>query len=156
MKVITVILLTLLVSCNNGNNKIIKTNNRNIKDTISCEQNQNLVSVSYFLNNERIEYLPKEKKIRAIFTFRNNFKNILNKGVFNLSNNNDTNSSIEKISNNEFDIFINPNVNSENFIYWMILTAENTIFEWNYKVDNKDFYEYSDTWNVLKSHPIQK
>lgn len=130
--------------------------NGNPVDTISCGQNQNLVSVNYYIDNKRIDLLPIGQKIRAIFTFKGNFKNILDKGEFSLATDNDTISKIAKISENEFDIYINPKLKSENFNFWMILKAENTIFEWDYTIANEKKHEYSDTWDVMKSHPLKK
>jgi hypothetical protein len=157
MKTIIPILIILLISCTNHkeNQKLKSTDKGNLLDTISCGQNQNLVSINYYIDNKRIDILPVGQKIRAIFTFKGNFKNILSKGEFSLATDNDTISKIVKISENEFDIYINPKLKSENFNYWMILKAENTIFEWDYTIANEKKHEYSDTWDVMQSHPLK-
>lgn len=158
MKLIIPLLIIILISCNNHkeNIEIKSTNKGNQLDTISCGQNQNLVSINYYIDNKRIDYLPVGQKTRAILEFKGNFKNILDKGEFNLATDNDTISKISKISENKFDIYINPKLKSEYFNYWMILKAENIIFEWDYTIANEKKHEYSDTWDVMESHPLKK
>lgn len=157
MKKILIALIVSLISCKDGSN--LPTPNKKDQldiDTISCYQNRNLVTVNYYLQNKRIDYIPVGQKFRAKFIFEGEFRNILNNGEFNLTIDNDTISIIDKISKNEFEIFIDPLLNSDNFNYWMILKAKNTIFEWSYTIENKDFFEYSDTWKIMKSDPIKK
>lgn len=67
-----------------------------------------------------------------------------------MGTNNDSISSITKVSENEFEFFIDPNFKSETFTYWTILKAPNTIFEWSYVEGNKEHFDYSRIWNVMR------
>lgn len=161
--IISIAYLVLCSCSNNGKTEHSKQSSISNKiDTISCGNNQGLIDVKYYNNNREIQYLPINDTFSAVFTFNGNFKNILEKGEFNIEIDNDSLSTVTKTGANKFDFFIDSRINHYNsslevqgLQYWQILQAPNTIFEWSWSANGILEYEYNEVFNVARFNPIK-
>lgn len=157
MKITLPFLVLIILSCNQSTPLEQHTIKNDSIDTIVCRNNRGLVQVNYYVDDRKVEYLPIGAKIRAVFEFEGNFKDILKKnGKFYLRSENDSISTIKKISANEFELVIHRNTSSGNLLYWMVMEAPNTLFEWSWIENQTMKYEYSEIWDVMKGTPIEK
>jgi len=158
-------LLTLMSACANDNSvkeaAAIDHSSKPI-DTIACGYNQGLIEVEYYQKDQKMRSPLMSDTITAEFHFTGNFKNILDKADFQIEIINDSLTTVKKIAPNKFEIFIdstidhfNPAQNTTGLSYWMILKAENTVFEWSWSNGKSSGVEYSDEFKVAKFQPIR-
>jgi|GEM_PF-7016470 len=154
--ILIIVIISICSSCNSGKNEQSTEDVIKVQiDTISCGNNMGLIESHFFNDNREILSLPINDTFIAIYSFGGNFKNILEKGDFNIELLDDSLSTVTKIGQNKFEIFIDPRANHYNpntgevgLLYWNILKVPNTIFEWSSSKNDSVKYSYNDVYKV--------